>query len=166
MRAPFVSGGHWGDVNGGCPIPYTRGIPVTIGAIQRQTKMASPGQIRILIADDSPMVRRQLRRLIESRVQGAQVEEAENGREAIEKVCQARPAVAILDIAMPELNGLLAAERISLIAPDLPIIVHTMYATPQIEREVMKRGAKALIAKDDARALITAVERCAASQFA
>ncbi len=91
---------------------------------------------------------------------------AENGREAIEKVCQARPALAILDVAMPELNGLLAAERLSLIAPDLAIIVHTIYATPQIETEVMKWGARAVIPKDDVRALITAVERCAAPQFA
>ncbi len=149
-----------------CPIPYTAGIPVTIRAIQQQTKMASTGQIRILIADDSPMVRRQLRRLIESRVRGAQVDEAENGREAVEKVCQVRPNLAILDVAMPELNGLLAAEQISLIAPDLPIIVHTMYATPQIETEVMKRGASAVVPKDDVSALITAVERCAIPQAA
>lgn len=115
--------------------------------------------IRVLIADDSPSVRRVVRRVLESR--GAVVEEAENGREAINKVIQHVPDVVVLDVAMPEVNGLIATERISAIAPELPIVVHTMYATPQIEDEVKNRGAKAVVPKDDPMALAFVVQQMA-----
>ncbi len=111
--------------------------------------------IRILIADDSLPVRRQLRRLIESQLSGAVVEEAEDGREAVEKVTQKSPDIAILDIAMPGLNGLLATEKIAAIDPKLPVVVHTLYATPRVEREVRKRGARAVVPKHDVRGLLS-----------
>jgi DNA-binding NarL/FixJ family response regulator len=115
--------------------------------------------MRILIADDSGPVRRQLRRLIQSQLPGTIVEEAEDGREAVNKVIQRSPDVAILDIAMPVLNGLLATEQIAAISPDLPVIINTMYATPQIAGEVRKRGAKAVVPKDDVQGLLSAIER-------
>jgi CheY-like chemotaxis protein len=123
--------------------------------------MASGSPIRILIADDSPPIRRVIRRLLESRLDGAVVEEAENGREAIEKVVQHCPDVVVLDVAMPEVNGIIATERISAIAPEIVIVVHTMYATPQIEGEVKRRGAKAVISKDDPMALASVVQQMA-----
>jgi DNA-binding NarL/FixJ family response regulator len=121
--------------------------------------MATDLPIRILIADDSTLVRRQLRKLLENRVRGVVVDEAQDGGEAVEKVRKDSPDIAILDVAMPVLNGLVAAERISEIDPDLPIVVHTMYATPQIEDEVKKRGAKAVVPKDDVKALVSIVQR-------
>ncbi len=121
--------------------------------------MACDAPIRILIADDSPPIRRHLRRLLEAHMQGAVIEEAENGHEAVEKVIQKPPDIAILDIAMPVLNGLLATEKIANIAPELPIVVHTMYATPQIEGEARKRGARALVPKDDVRQLVSVIDR-------
>lgn len=121
--------------------------------------MATASPIRILIADDSTLIRRQLRKLLETQVQGAVVDEAENGQEAIQKVMQKSPDIAILDVAMPVVNGLIAAERISQIAPELPIVVHTMYATPQIEDEVKKRGATAVVPKNDVRTLVSLISR-------
>jgi|SRR5689334_9246020 len=121
--------------------------------------MTDDTQIRILIADDSTLVRRQLRKLLETRLAGAVIDEAENGQEAVDKVIHSSPDIAVLDVAMPVLNGLVAAERISSIAPDLPIVVHTMYATPQIESEVKKRGATAVVPKDDVGALMSVIER-------
>ena len=92
-------------------------------------------------------------------MQGAVIEEAQDGKEAIEKVIQKAPDIAILDIAMPVLNGLIATEKIATIAPELPIVVHTMYATPQIEGEVRKRGARALVAKDDVQQLVSVINQ-------
>ncbi len=121
--------------------------------------MASMAPIRILIADDSPPIRRHLRRLLETHMQGAVIEEAEDGHQAVEKVIEKAPDIAILDIAMPRLNGLLATEKIATIAPELPIVIHTMYATPQIEGEIRKRGARALVAKDDVQQLVSVISR-------
>jgi DNA-binding NarL/FixJ family response regulator len=126
--------------------------------------MAFGSPTRILIADDSRAVRRVVRRVLESRLDGAVVEEAENGREAVDKVVRHRPDIVILDIAMPEVNGLIAAERISAIAPELPIVVHTIYATPQIGDEVRRRGARAMVGKDDTTGLVSTVQQLADSQ--
>ena len=115
--------------------------------------------MRVLIADDSTMVRRQLRRLLETHLQGAVVEEAEDGRQAVDKVIQAFPDIVILDVAMPTLNGLGATEQITTIAPDLPVVIYTMYATPHIEREAKNRGAKAVVPKGDFGALVSVIEQ-------
>lgn len=123
--------------------------------------MPSGSPIRVLIADDSKPVRRLIRRVLEAKLGGAVVEEAENGREAIDKVIHHSPDVLVLDIAMPEVNGLIAAEHISAIAPELPIVVHTMYVPPQIEDEVKKRGAKAVVGKNDTVGLISVVQKMA-----
>ncbi len=64
--------------------------------------------VRVLVADDHPLVRRQLRNLIESQLPGTVVEEADDGRQAVDKVIQMPPDIAVLDIAMPVLNGLAA----------------------------------------------------------
>ena len=62
-------------------------------------------QLRILIADDHPIVRAGLRRLLESRPGWQVCAEAENGRDAVEKAGKLKPDVAVLDISMPVLNG-------------------------------------------------------------
>lgn len=121
--------------------------------------MTSGSPTRILIADDSPHMRRHLRRMLESSLKGAVVDEAEDGREAVEKVIQRSPDIVVMDVAMPVMNGLLATERISAIAPETPIVVHTMYATSQIEDELKKRGARAMVSKDDGQALLSTIER-------
>jgi two-component system, NarL family, response regulator DesR len=115
--------------------------------------------MRVLIADDSRMVRRQLRRLLETQLRGAVVEEAEDGRQAVDKLIQAFPDIVIVDVAMPTLNGLGATEQITAIAPDIPVVVYTMYATPQIEREAKNRGAKAVVSKDEVGTLVSVIEQ-------
>ncbi len=133
--------------------------PANAPAGRSASPMRLESPIRILIADDSPPLRRQLRRLIECQLSGVVVEEAEDGREAIEKVTQESPDIAIVDIAMPVLNGLLATEKIVAIAPKLPVVVHTLYATPRLEHEARKRGARAVVPKDDVRGLLSVLRQ-------
>ncbi len=96
--------------------------------------MRPEAPIRILIVEDSQPVRRQLRRLIERQLPGVVVEEAEDGCEAVEKITQQSPDIAILDIAMPVLNGLLAIEKIAAIDSELPVIVLSSTAYMRLRR--------------------------------
>ncbi len=125
--------------------------------LRKAMTLRSP--VRRLIADDNQPVRRYLRRLIQSQLPGTVIEEAENGREAVEKVAQTCPDLAILDIAMPVLNGLAATRQIAGINPELPGIVHSMYATPHMEREIRKDGARAVVPKDNVRGLLSVIEQ-------
>ncbi len=128
-------------------------------------RMRPEAPIRILIVEDSQPVRRQLRRLIERQLPGVVVEEAEDGCEAVEKITQQSPDIAILDIAMPVLNGLLAIEKIAAIDSELPVIVHSLYATPQMEGEVRKRGARVVVPKDDVRGLLSVLGQLSQDQI-
>jgi DNA-binding NarL/FixJ family response regulator len=113
----------------------------------------------ILIADDHAIVRRGLRSLLESR-EGWEVRgEAVNGREAVEKATQLRPDVAILDIGMPELNGLEATRQIVKACPQTEVLILTMHQSDEVVREVLVAGARGYVLKSDAdQNLVVAVE--------
>jgi len=105
--------------------------------------------IRILVADDHDVVRAGVRALLES--QSWEVcAEARNGREALELAKQTRPDVVILDIGMPELNGLEATRQIAQALPKTKIIVLTMNDSEQMTRDVLEAGAKGYVLKSDA----------------
>jgi len=115
--------------------------------------------VRILIADDHEVVRRGARVLLESRPGWTVCGEATDGREAVEKARRLAPDVVVLDIAMPELNGLEATRRIRQAAPHAEILILTMYDSHQVIREVLAAGARGYILKSDAgRELVSAVE--------
>jgi DNA-binding NarL/FixJ family response regulator len=115
--------------------------------------------VRILIADDHHVVRTGLRSLLESR-RGWQVcGEAANGREAVEKAGTLKPDVAVLDIAMPLLNGVEATRQIRKLSPKTEILILTMHQSELLVQEVLEAGARGYILKDDAdRNLVMAVD--------
>jgi DNA-binding NarL/FixJ family response regulator len=115
--------------------------------------------LRILIADDHEVVRRGLKALIESQPGWVVEAEAATGREAVEQALRLRPDIVVLDINMPELNGLEAARQILKEAPDTEILILTMHDADHLIREVLVAGARGYVLKTDAgRDLIAAVE--------
>jgi DNA-binding NarL/FixJ family response regulator len=115
--------------------------------------------VSILIADDHAVVRRGLRALVETHPKWKVVSEASNGREAVEMATKGRPNVAILDISMPELNGLDAASQILKASPQTRILILTMHAAEELIEKTLGAGASGYILKSDAeKDLITAIE--------
>jgi DNA-binding NarL/FixJ family response regulator len=115
--------------------------------------------LRILLADDHDIVRRGLKDLLEQQVGWQVCAEAANGREAVELALQHRPHVAVIDLSMPELNGLEATRRIRQSLPDTEVLIFTMHESEELIREVLGAGARGYLLKSDAvRQLIPAVE--------
>ncbi len=115
--------------------------------------------LRLLVADDHEIVRRGLHALLKAQPGWEVCAEAANGREAVEKAKALKPDIVILDLAMPELNGLEATRQIRRNVPDAEVIILTMHESEQVVREVLDAGARGYILKSDAgRDLVTAVE--------
>lgn len=106
--------------------------------------------VRILLADDHHIVRRGLKELLDEQTGWSVCAEAATGREAVELAIEHRPDVAVLDLAMPELNGLEAARRIRQAAPEIEILVFTMHDSDDLVREVFAAGARGYLLKSDA----------------
>jgi len=87
-----------------------------------------------LIADDHALVRRGARSVLQSRHGWRVVGEAENGREAIRKAIDLKPDVAVVDIGMPDLDGIEVARQIRDAAPDTKVLVLTMHESDQMVR--------------------------------
>jgi DNA-binding NarL/FixJ family response regulator len=114
---------------------------------------------RILIADGSDVVRKLLKLLIESRQGWHVCGEAIDGQEALQKSRELKPDVIILDLAMPGLNGLLAAREISKILPTAPILLHTVNNIPAVVAEARKFGIRRVVGKGaDGDLLLNAIQ--------
>jgi len=117
------------------------------------------GSFRILIADDHEIVRRGIRSLLERHPGWEVCGEAEDGREAITQAKAMRPDLVLLDIGMPNLNGLDAARQIAASCPLTHVLVLTIHDSEQVVREVLAVGARGFLLKSDAgRDLVSAVE--------
>ena len=115
--------------------------------------------MRILVADDHPIVRQGICALLKSHSGWDICGEATNGAEAVQMVSELKPDVAILDIAMPTLNGLEATRQILNDHPDQKILILTVNDSEQLIREVLKAGARGFVLKSDSgRDLIKAVQ--------
>ena len=104
--------------------------------------------IRILLADDHVVMRRGLRLLLESQPGFSVVGEASDGRQAIEQAHAITPDVVVLDIAMPNLNGAEAAQRINEALPSVAIVILSMHADESYVLRALRAGAKAYLLKD------------------
>jgi len=107
-------------------------------------------KIRILLADDHNIMRRGLRLLLEKQAGFEMVSEASDGREAVERAEATNPDVAVLDIAMPNMSGIEAAQRITALLPHAGIIILSMHSDEGYVLRVLKAGAKGYLLKDSA----------------
>jgi len=115
--------------------------------------------LRILIADDHEVARRGICALLESHPGWEVCGEARDGREAVELAATLKPQIILLDIGMPNLNGLEAARQILASSPETAILILTMQDSDQVVREVLRAGARGFLLKSDAgRDLVAAVE--------
>lgn len=104
--------------------------------------------IRILLADDHKITRDGLRALLEQQQDMAVVAEAENGREAIRITLELKPDVVVMDISMPELNGIEATRQILAEAPDTRVIALSMYADSRYVTGMLKAGVSGYLLKN------------------
>jgi len=115
--------------------------------------------LRIVVVDDHAVVRRGVRALLESRADWKVVAEATTGREALDAVKRHRPEIVVMDISLPELNGLDATRQIVQESPQTEVLVLTMHHSEELAREVLKAGARGYVLKSDAdESLIAAVD--------
>ena len=118
--------------------------------------------LRIVVADDHPLMRRGICDLLESEPGWKVVAEASNGREAVEAMTGSKPDVLVIDLAMPELNGLTATREILRALPKTEVVLLTMHNTEQVIREVLESGARGFVLKSDAgQSLVAAVKAVA-----
>src|SRR4029453_11346140 len=118
--------------------------------------------IRILLADDHALMRRGIRDLLESDSEIDVVGEAGDGREAVQLADRLKPDVMIMDLAMPELNGLDAIRQIRKDVPEIELLVFSMHDSEELIREVFAAGARGYVLKSDvALYLIEAVKSLA-----
>jgi DNA-binding NarL/FixJ family response regulator len=113
---------------------------------------------RILIADDSPVVRRSIRRLLETNREWEVCGEAANGQEAIDQAMVLTPDIIVLDLVMPVMDGLQAARRMAVIAPKIPTVMLTMYASDQLRTEASEIGVQSVVSKSQSSSLVGTIE--------
>jgi DNA-binding NarL/FixJ family response regulator len=106
--------------------------------------------LRILVADDHEVARQGIRSLLEEHPGWEVCGEAKDGREAVEAAIRLKPDIFLLDIGMPNLNGLDAARQILALMPDARILILTIHDSEQVVREVLAAGARGFLLKSDA----------------
>ena len=115
--------------------------------------------VRILIADDHELIRKGIAATLEEVPGWSVVAQAENGRQAVDLAQSLRPDIVVLDMTMPELNGLEATRQILSNRTGERVLILTAHESEQLVREVLNAGAQGYVLKSDAgRALVSAVE--------
>jgi CheY-like chemotaxis protein len=113
---------------------------------------------RILVVDDNPAVRLYLRKALEQQNTSLFCEEARTGGEALQSVNNNPPDLILLDLQMPDLNGLDVARVISATFPEIPILMVTVHLSGQLASEARKAGIRAVYEKSDLGSIIGAVD--------
>jgi DNA-binding NarL/FixJ family response regulator len=106
--------------------------------------------VRILLADDHTLVRQGLKRIVEEHPDWSVVAEVGDGREAVRQAVELRPDVAVIDIGMPQLNGIEAARQIVKRAPDVRVLMVSMHADDAHVAQAIEAGATGYLLKDSA----------------
>ena len=121
--------------------------------------------IRIVIADDHAIVRAGVRAILSTKGDVTIAAEAADGRAALDAVAQHRPDVLVIDLTMPELNGMEAIGRVRALSPMTKVLVLSMHAAPEFVRPALRAGALGYVVKgaglDD---LVTAIRTVAAGE--
>jgi DNA-binding NarL/FixJ family response regulator len=113
---------------------------------------------RILIADDHKSAIREIRTLLGANPEWEVCGEAADGQEALARANEMHPDVIVLDFAMPGMNGLMAAQEIAKAQPTVPILLHTLYNSPQVELEAKRHGIRKVVEKTHSGALVSAIQ--------
>ncbi len=120
----------------------------------------SAGHIRILVADDHEVMRLGIRNLLEAKPNWRVCAEACDGRDAVEKAIQLRPDIIIMDLTMPNMNGLEAASQISRSNPDIPVILFSLHLSDELLNHFDAGSIRGAVCKSNAaRDLVDAVEK-------
>jgi DNA-binding NarL/FixJ family response regulator len=106
--------------------------------------------MKVLLADDHRIVREGLKSLLEAQDDMQVVGEADNGRVALEMAAEHEPDVVVMDVAMPQLNGIEATRRLMNDHPDTKVVALSMHADRRYVSEALKAGAAAYLLKDGA----------------
>ena len=118
----------------------------------KKAPLARSKQIRVAVADDHPVVREGISALVKSQKDMRVVSEAANGRQALQLFLRHRPDVLLLDLRMPEMNGMEAIQAIVKKAPEAKVIVLSTYSGNEDIYKALQAGAKAYLLKDSPRA--------------
>ena len=120
-------------------------------------------KIRILLADDHAVVRQGFKMILGAQSDMEIVAEAGNGREAVESAEKLRPDVVVMDVAMPELNGIEATRRIIDAWPHTRVLALSMHKDTVYVREILRAGARGYLLKDSPAGELVAAVRAVAS---
>jgi DNA-binding NarL/FixJ family response regulator len=106
------------------------------------------GPLRVLIVDDHPLFRDGMRGMLESIPEVTVAGEAENGREAVQLATELRPDIVLMDIGLPEMNGIEATRALLAACPTARVLVLTMYEEPDSVFSALRAGARGYLLKD------------------
>jgi two-component system, NarL family, response regulator NreC len=122
-------------------------------------------RIRILLADDHAVVRAGFKMILSAQADMEIVGEAGNGREAVESAEELKPDIVVMDVAMPELNGIEATRRLAASLPHCRVVALSMHKDSVYVREILRAGARGYLLKDSpAGDLVSAVRAVASGQ--
>lgn len=122
-------------------------------------------KIRVLLGDDHTLMRQGLRKILEERPEWQVVGEVGDGREAVRKCVELKPDVAVLDVAMPLLNGIDATQQIVRKVPETKVLVLSMYSDEAYVTRALQAGATGYMLKDSAgKDLLKGIASVAAGQ--
>ena len=120
-------------------------------------------RIRVLLADDHAVVRQGFKMILGAQPDMEIVGEAGNGREAVELAEHLRPDVVVMDVAMPELNGIEATRRLASSVPHARVVALSMHKDSVYVREILRAGARGYLLKDSVAADLVSAIRAVAS---
>jgi DNA-binding NarL/FixJ family response regulator len=120
-------------------------------------------RIRILLADDHAVVRQGFRMILGAQPDMEIVGEAGNGREAVELAERLKPEVVVMDVSMPELNGIEATRRLAASTPHTRVLALSMHKDSVYVREILRAGARGYLLKDSVAADLVSAVRAVAS---
>jgi DNA-binding NarL/FixJ family response regulator len=121
--------------------------------------MTQTRKTRILLADDHTVVRQGFRMILSAHPDLEVVGEAGNGREAVERAAELKPDVIVMDVSMPELNGIEATRRIAEASPRSRVLALSMHKDAVYVREILRAGARGYLLKDSIESDLVAAVR-------